>query len=99
MKEDTIENINRDLLVKMIGQHEFLGVFFCKSDSTLQKVALKTTTTMTTAAQIQVSLAIRRAYVPDKYTINKPGGEPGGKSGRIDNISCKTHYLNLPPQS
>ena len=74
MKEDTIENINRDLLVKMIGQHEFLGVFFCKSDSTLQKVALKTTTTMTTAAQIQVSLAIRRAYVPDKYlTANKLG--------------------------
>ncbi len=30
MKEDTIENINRDLLIKMINQHEFLGVFFCK---------------------------------------------------------------------
>ena len=33
------------------------------------------------------------------HTINKPGGEPGGISGRIDKISCKTHYLNLPPQS
>ena len=32
-------------------------------------------------------------------TINKPGGEPGGISGRIDKISCKTHYLNLPLQS
>jgi len=30
MKEDTIENINRDLLIKMINQYEFLGVFFCK---------------------------------------------------------------------
>ena len=30
MKEDTIDNINRDLLAKMIEQHEFLAVFFCK---------------------------------------------------------------------
>lgn len=30
MKEDTIENINRDLMIKMIAQYEFLGVFFCK---------------------------------------------------------------------
>ena len=30
MKEDTIENINRDLLMKMIGDYEYLGVFFCK---------------------------------------------------------------------
>ena len=31
MKEDTIENINRDLLMKMILDYEYLGVFFCKS--------------------------------------------------------------------
>jgi hypothetical protein len=31
MKEDTIENINRDLLNKMIDDFEFLAVFFCKS--------------------------------------------------------------------
>ena len=30
MKEDTIENINRELLMKMIGDYEYLGVFFCK---------------------------------------------------------------------
>ena len=30
MKEDTIENINRDLLFKMISEEEFLGVFFCE---------------------------------------------------------------------
>ena len=30
MKEDTIENINRDLLFKMIAEEEFLGVFFCE---------------------------------------------------------------------
>jgi hypothetical protein len=30
MKEDTIENINRDLLNKMIDDFEFLAVFFCK---------------------------------------------------------------------
>ena len=30
MKEDTIENINRDLLFKMIQEEEFLGVFFCE---------------------------------------------------------------------
>ena len=30
MKEDTIENINRDLLMKMIGDYEYLAVFFCK---------------------------------------------------------------------
>ena len=30
MKEDTIENINRDLLLKMVDKFEFLGVFFCK---------------------------------------------------------------------
>ena len=33
------------------------------------------------------------------YTINKPCGEPGGTSGRIDRSLCKTHYLNLLPQS
>ena len=30
MKEDTIENINRDLLTNMIDHTEFLAVFFCK---------------------------------------------------------------------
>ena len=30
MKEDTIENINRELLIKMIDDFEFLAVFFCK---------------------------------------------------------------------
>ena len=30
MKEDTIENINRDLLLKMMDKFEFLAVFFCK---------------------------------------------------------------------
>ena len=30
MKEDTIENINRDLLFKMIAEEEFLVVFFCE---------------------------------------------------------------------
>ena len=30
MKEDTIENINRDLLFKMIEETEFLAVFFCE---------------------------------------------------------------------
>ena len=30
MKEDTVENINRDLLMKMIGDYEYLAVFFCK---------------------------------------------------------------------
>ena len=30
MKEDTVENINRDLLMKMIGDYEYLGVFFCE---------------------------------------------------------------------
>ena len=30
MKEDTIENINRDLLMKMIGDYDYLAVFFCK---------------------------------------------------------------------
>ena len=47
MKEDTIENINRDLLFKMISEEEFLGVFFCeyelsdrifKSHRTLQPI-------------------------------------------------------------
>ena len=33
MKEDTIENINRDLLFKMIAEEEFLGVFFCEHQS------------------------------------------------------------------
>ena len=33
MKEDTIENINRDLLFKMIAEEEFLGVFFCEYES------------------------------------------------------------------
>ena len=33
MKEDTIENINRDLLFKMIAEEEFLGVFFCEYQS------------------------------------------------------------------
>ena len=30
MKEDTIENINRELLFTMIADTEFLSVFFCK---------------------------------------------------------------------
>ena len=30
MKEDTIENINRDLLFTLIEENEFLAVFFCK---------------------------------------------------------------------
>ena len=30
MKEDTIENINRELLIKMIDDFEFLAVFFCE---------------------------------------------------------------------
>ena len=30
MKEETIENINRELLTQMLLQHEFLSVFFCK---------------------------------------------------------------------
>ena len=30
MKEDTIENINRELLIKMIDEFEFLAVYFCK---------------------------------------------------------------------
>ena len=42
MKEDTIENINRDLLNKMIDDFEFLAVFFCKSglyvDSTVERL-------------------------------------------------------------
>merc|ERR1719209_1741323 len=29
MKEDTIENINRELLIKMIDEFEFLAVYFC----------------------------------------------------------------------
>jgi hypothetical protein len=30
MKEDTIENINRDLLFKMVAEEELLAVFFCE---------------------------------------------------------------------
>ena len=30
MKEDTIENINRDLLEKMVQKHEFLAAVFCE---------------------------------------------------------------------
>jgi hypothetical protein len=37
MKEDTIENINRDLLNKMIDDFEFLAVFFCKHLPVQQK--------------------------------------------------------------
>jgi hypothetical protein len=37
MKEDTIENINRDLLNKMIDDFEFLAVFFCKHLSVQKK--------------------------------------------------------------
>ena len=33
------------------------------------------------------------------YTINKPCGEPGGISGRIDKFLCITLDLNLLPQS
>ena len=42
MKEDTIENINRDLLFKMIAEEEFLGVFFCeyKPDFPFQEIRL-----------------------------------------------------------
>ena len=39
MKEDTIENINRDLLNKMIDDFEFLAVFFCKS--TVERLGMK----------------------------------------------------------
>ena len=33
------------------------------------------------------------------FTINKPCGDPGGISGRIDEFLCLTYYLNLLPQS
>jgi len=32
MKEDTVENINRELLIKMIDEFEFLAVFFYEDD-------------------------------------------------------------------
>ena len=35
MKEDTIENINRDLLMKMIGDYDYLAVFFCKLNKSI----------------------------------------------------------------
>ncbi|CAB4068818.1 unnamed protein product [Lepeophtheirus salmonis] len=38
MKEDTIENINRQLLFKMIGEHEFLAVFFYENDENSLKM-------------------------------------------------------------
>ena len=37
MKEDTIENINRELLIKMIDEFEFLAVYFCKFCSLFNK--------------------------------------------------------------
>ena len=36
MKEETIENINRELLTQMLLQHEFLSVFFCKLPSCIK---------------------------------------------------------------
>jgi hypothetical protein len=30
MRENTIENVNRDLLAMLIDRQEFLAVFFCK---------------------------------------------------------------------
>ena len=30
MKEDTIENVNRDILNQMMATTEYLAVFFCK---------------------------------------------------------------------
>ncbi len=30
MKEDTIENINRDLLSLLVEKEDFLAVFFCE---------------------------------------------------------------------
>ena len=41
MKEDTIENINRDLLIRMINQYEFIGVYFCKFFNLLDDVLLR----------------------------------------------------------
>ena len=35
MKKDTIENINRDLLMKMIGDYNYLAVFFCKLNKSI----------------------------------------------------------------
>ena len=38
MKEDTVENINRDLLTKMIEDFEFLAVFFYDENEESSKV-------------------------------------------------------------
>ena len=38
MKEDTIENINRELLTKMTDEFEFLAVFFYDSSEECTKV-------------------------------------------------------------
>jgi hypothetical protein len=38
MKEDTVENINRDLLVKMVDKFEFLAVFFYTSNADSDKM-------------------------------------------------------------
>merc|ERR1719312_369430 len=38
MKEDTIENINRELLIKMIDEFEFLAVYFFEDNEDSVKV-------------------------------------------------------------
>ena len=75
MKEDTIENINRDLLNKMIGEYEYLGVFFYNDNEDSQKMLRHLELIDDEAAEYEVKMVkIDDPLMAKKYGHREPPG-------------------------
>ena len=75
MKEDTIENINRDLLNKMIGDYEYLGVFFYNENEDSQKMLRHLELIDDEAAEYEVKMVkIDDPLMAKKYGHREPPG-------------------------
>ena len=75
MKEDTIENINRDLLLKMVDKFEFLAVFFYSSNDDSDKMLRHLELIDDEASQYGVKLVkIDDPLMAKKYGHRDPPG-------------------------
>ena len=75
MKEDTVENINRDLLMKMIGDYEYLGVFFYNTNDDSLKMLRHLELIDDEAAEYEVKMVkIDDPLMAKKYGHREPPG-------------------------
>ena len=95
MKEDTIENINRDLLNKMIGEYEYLGVFFYNDNEDSQKMLRHLELIDDEAAEYEVKMVkIEDPLMAKKYGHREPPGLGFFRKGNY--IKYEGKYITWP---